>query len=80
VKTDLHISGVLPTMSDRTVLARDTLAKLSEGFGDLVLPEIPRRVVFGEAHAAGVDIFGYEPDGEMAQLYADLVREVMARG
>ncbi len=80
VNTGLRISGVIPTMSDRTVLARDTQAKLAEGFGNLLLPEIPRRVVVGEAHAAGVDIFGYDPDGDVAHLFATLVEEVIARG
>lgn len=80
VNQALHISGVLPMMTDRTVLSRDTMAKLTEGFGELMLPEIPRRVVVGEAHAAGVDIFAFDPEGDMADVFADLVKEVMARG
>lgn len=80
VNQNLHITGVLPTMVDRTVLARDTREQLVKSFGDLVLPDLPRRVVIGEAHAAGQDIFGYEPNGEMAQAFAAVVEEVMARG
>lgn len=79
VNTPLHITGVLPTMVNRTVLAWDTRAKLVEGFGALVLPDIPRRVVVGEAHAAGQDIFGYEPDGDVAAAFVAVLQAVMAR-
>lgn len=80
VNPDLHILGVLPTMVDRTVLARDTRQQLIKSFGDIILPDIPRRVIIGEAHAAGKDIFGYDPDGEMAQAFAAVIQEVMMRG
>ena len=80
VNLELRITGVLPTMVDRTVLARETRERLVQSFGDAVLPDIPRRVVIGEAHAAGQDIFGYEPNGEMAQAFIAVIQEVMARG
>lgn len=80
VNQELRISGVLPTMSDRTVLARETREKLIKSFGDLILPDIPRRVVVGEANAAGMDIFGYDPGGEMATAFEAVVMEVIARG
>ncbi len=53
VNQELRITGVLPTMVDRTVLARETRERLVQTYGDVVLPDIPRRVVIGEAHAAG---------------------------
>ena len=34
----------------------------------------------GEANVAGQDIFGYDPEGEMARAFDAVVREVMARG
>jgi chromosome partitioning protein len=80
VNENLRISGVLPTMVDRTVLARETCEQLEKSFGDMVLPEIPRRVAIGEANAARQDIFGFEPDSDSAQAFAAVVREVMARG
>ena len=55
VNQELRITGVLPTMVDRTVLARETRERLVQTYGDVVLPDIPRRVVIGEAHAAGQD-------------------------
>lgn len=77
---DLRISGVIPTMMDRTALTRDTQEQLSQSFGNLLLPPIPRRVAIGEAHAAGQDIFAYEGRGESVRAYATLIKEVIRRG
>lgn len=76
----LQVMGVLPTLADRTALARDTQGELAQTFGDRLLPTIPRRVAFGEAHAAGQDIFLYDTNGDSALAYADLVREIVNRG
>ena len=80
VNQGLHITGVLPTMTDRTVLARETREQLVKSFGDMILPDIPRRVAIGEANAAGLDIFGFEPHGKSARAFAAVVQEVIARG
>jgi chromosome partitioning protein len=79
VNPNLRIGGVIPTMVDRTLLARDTREQLVKSFGDIVLPDIPRRVITGEAHAAGQDIFAYDPDGEIAQAFEAVVKEIIAR-
>lgn len=76
----LKVLGVVPMMTERTVLSRDTRAQLAKDFGNLVLPEIPRRVVVGEAHAAGLDIFGFDPNGDSANAFLALVQEVIDRG
>jgi chromosome partitioning protein len=76
----LRVIGVLPTMVDRTVLARETREQLVKGFGNLVLTDIPRRVAIGEANAARQDIFGFEPNGDSAQAFVSVVQEVMDRG
>jgi chromosome partitioning protein len=76
----LRVSGVIPTMVDRTALTRDTQDQLKESFGPLILPPIPRRVSIGEAHAAGQDIFAYDGRGEGARAFASLLKEVMRRG
>lgn len=78
--TRLHISGVIPTLADRTALSRDTQEELASEFGKLLLPAIPRRVAIGEAHAAGMDIFAYDPQGDSRTAYAELVAEVIRRG
>ena len=75
----VHISGVLPTMVDRTIEARDTREGLRQRYGDLLLPPIPRRVSISEAHINGTDIFGYDPAGDGAKAHAKMVREVMQR-
>jgi chromosome partitioning protein len=76
----LRVTGVIPTMIDRTALTRDTQEQLKESFGDLILPPIPRRVAIGEAHAAGLDIYVYDSRGEGARAYVSLLKEVMRRG
>jgi chromosome partitioning protein len=76
----LHVLGIVPTLQDRTALARDTVGQLQEAFGEQLLPAIPRRVAIGEAHAAGQDIFAYEGNGDSAAAFNALLQEVMARG
>jgi chromosome partitioning protein len=76
----LHVLGIVPTLQDRTALARDTVDQLQEAFGEQLLPAIPRRVAIGEAHAAGQDIFAYEGNGDSAAAFNALLQEVMARG
>lgn len=76
----LRIMGVLPTLSDRTALFHDTHNELDEAFGHLLLPTIPRRVAFGEAHAAGEDIFLYNGKSDGAKAYVELIKEILHRG
>lgn len=78
--TALHVMGIVPTLIDRTALSRDTQQELAQTFGDRLLPAIPRRVAFGEAHAAGQDIFAYDASGDSALAYAELVQEIIRRG
>jgi chromosome partitioning protein len=76
----LRIMGVIPALQDRTALARDTEDQLNEAFGPLLMPPIPRRVAIGEAHAAGMDIFAYQPGSDSAQAFQQLIEEVIQRG
>jgi chromosome partitioning protein len=76
----LRVLGVVPTLVDRTALARDTQNELTSAFGDRLLPAIPRRVAIGEAHTAGLDIFAYDSNNEGAQAYAELFKEIIRRG
>lgn len=77
---NLRMAGVVPTLLDRTALARDTQVELQEAFGAQVLPAIPRRVAIGEAHAAGKDIFAYDSNSDGAEAYAALLQEILNRG
>jgi chromosome partitioning protein len=76
---ELHLAGIIPTMQDRTVEARETLEGLEQMFGDRVLPSIPSRVAIRNAHAAQMDIFGYATDAaskDAADAFASLVKGV----
>ncbi|MDT8304795.1 MAG: ParA family protein [Anaerolineae bacterium] len=77
---DLRMAGVVPTLLDRTALARDTQLELRQAFGAQLLPAIPRRVAIGEAHAAGKDIFAYDRNSDGAEAYAALLQEILNRG
>lgn len=76
----LQILGVVPTLQDRTALARDTIGQLEQAFGDRLMSAIPRRVAIGEAHVAGQDIFIYDANGDSAEAFAALLQEVIGRG
>ena len=76
---DLRLTGVIPTIQDRTIEARETLAVLNQMFGDKVLPSIPSRVAIRNAHAAQMDIFGYATDAasrDATDAFVALVKEV----
>lgn len=75
----LSILGVVPTMVSRTVETRETVEALEHVFGKKILPAIPNRVAIRNAHAAQTDIFGFET-GDSAEAFAELAREVVARG
>lgn len=75
----LHIVGVLPTLTDRTAMSRDTKEQLDASFGNRVFTSIPRRVAIGEAHTNGTDIYAYEPQSDGAKAYAQVVREIIGR-
>lgn len=76
----LRISGVMPTMSMNTVISRETGEQLRDHFGELLLPEIPRRVAIEESHVNGIDVFGSAPGSDGAQAYARVIEELRNRG
>ncbi len=76
---NLKVLGVIPTMVNRTIEARETAEALQQMFGNKIMPPIPNRVAIRNAHAAQTDIFGFEV-GEAAEAFAALAREVINRG
>jgi chromosome partitioning protein len=77
---DLELLGVLPTMVDRTVHAREVLGRVVEAFGDRVFHTvITRTVKFPETSVAGVPITTYAPESAAAHAYRQLGREVLHR-
>ncbi len=75
----VEIEGILPTMFDRrTMHAREAVDILKENFGDLVLnTKIRKTIRFAEAPVKGQSVLKYDPDGEAANMYRDLAREVL---
>ncbi|MGB1250746.1 MAG: ParA family protein [Candidatus Promineifilaceae bacterium] len=78
----LKLLGVLPTMQDRTVESRETLAALEQKFGDKMFTPIPRRMAARYAHASQTDVFGVvdKLEDAIGTAYANVVKEIVARG
>ncbi len=73
------IVGIVPTMFDRRLThSREADDILRENFGDLVYnTRIRKTVRFAEAPVKGQSVLAYEPQGEAAELYRDLAKEVL---
>jgi chromosome partitioning protein len=73
------IIGIVPTMYDRRLThSREADEILRENFGDLVYnTRIRKTIRFAEAPVKGSSVLGYEPDGEAAEMYRDLAKEVL---
>lgn len=77
---DLTVAGILPTMFDRTIHAREVLARVVDAFGDQVFHTvISRTIKFPETSVAGLPITSYAPSSAAAHAYRQLAREVVAR-
>jgi chromosome partitioning protein len=76
----VSIVGILPTMYDRRLThSREADEILRENFGDLVYQTRIRKTVrYAEAPVQGSSILAYEPEGEAAELYRDLAKEVLS--
>jgi chromosome partitioning protein len=78
----LTVAGMILTMHDgRTRLAQDVEREVREHFPDLVFDTvIPRNIRVGEAPSFGVPVTRHAPDCSGSLAYAELAREVTARG
>jgi chromosome partitioning protein len=79
---DVKIEGILPTMLDtRTIHAKEAVEILEENFGDLVFKSRIRKAIkFAEAPVKGSSVLKYDPEGNAANYYRDLAKEVLANG
>jgi chromosome partitioning protein len=79
---DVEIEGILPTMLDsRTVHAKEAVEILEENFGDLVFKSRIRKAIkFAEAPVRGASVLKYDPDGNAANCYRELAKEVLTNG
>lgn len=78
----MTISGILITRFDnRTVNAREVMARVLERFGDLVFDTVISRTVRfpPETSVAGEPITTWAPKSVGAQAYRSLAREVIDR-
>jgi chromosome partitioning protein len=77
---DVRIEGILPTMLDsRTIHAKEAIEILEENFGDLVFKSrIKKAIKFAEAPVKGASVLKYDPQGNAANYYRDLAKEVLA--
>jgi chromosome partitioning protein len=77
---DVRIEGILPTMLDsRTVHAKEAVEILEENFGDLVFKSRIRKAIkFAEAPVKGSSVLKYDPEGNAANYYRELAKEVLA--
>jgi chromosome partitioning protein len=76
---NVAIIGILATMYDKRLThSREADEILRENFGDLVYnTRIRKTIRFAEAPVKGSSVLAYEPEGEAAQLYRDLAKEVL---
>jgi chromosome partitioning protein len=78
----VQIEGILPTMLDsRTIHAKEAVEILEENFGELVFKSRIRKAIkFAEAPVRGSSVLKYDPQGNAAQYYRDLAKEVLTHG
>src|SRR5947207_15494166 len=76
----VEIIGILPTMYDRRVThSREADEILRENFGKLVHnTRIRKTIRYAEAPVKGSSVLAYEPEGEAANMYRDLAKEVLS--
>jgi chromosome partitioning protein len=80
---DLTIDGILPTMTERTVNARQMKDLIRQTYGSQIRifnTEIPKSVRLAEISALSRSIYEHEPGGKAAQAYRALVKEVDSIG
>jgi chromosome partitioning protein len=79
---DVEIAGILPTMVDtRTLHAKEAIEILEENFGDRVFgARIKKTVRFAEAPVKGMSVLKYDPNGQAADSYRRLAKEVLSNG
>jgi chromosome partitioning protein len=75
------IEGILPTMYDQRLLhSKEAVDILVENFGELVFrTRIRKTIRFAEAPVKGESVLKYDPNGEAAEMYRDLAKEVLGK-
>lgn len=72
---EIAIMGILPTMFESTVMARDVISSLHKRFGkDAVFPPVPKSIRFAEANLAGEPIHVYANDHKLTAPYKAIIK------
>jgi len=65
----------------RTLHAQEAIEILEENFGDRVFgARIKKTVRFAEAPVKGMSVLKYDPNGQAAEAYRSLAKEVLQNG
>jgi chromosome partitioning protein len=77
----LSVFGVVCTLFDNTNVAKDAIAAIRELFEEVAFTTvIPKNVKLEEAHSRTQHIFDYDSHSTGAQVYQQLVQEVLQHG
>lgn len=77
----IQLDGIIVTMHDKTLHAKEVFDRLYEAFGDQVFKsQINRTVKFKDATAAQLPITAYASSSDGAEAYRSVARELVARG
>jgi chromosome partitioning protein len=77
----LELAGIVMTLYDRTTLSAQVVAEVRRLYPEVVFTTlIPRNVRLSEAPSYGMTIGQYNPRSRGGVAYADLTREILARG
>jgi chromosome partitioning protein len=72
---NLQILGVLPTMSENTIMTQDVLVSLKKRLQDIhVFDPVPKSIKFSESNLAGEPIHIYAKDSKLVQPYRAIVK------
>ncbi len=79
IRPDLEIIGIVPTMWEKTILAKEVVEELKESLGDRlkIFPPIKKTVKAAESSVAGVSILTYAPNTNIASVYQQIAKEIV---
>ena len=76
----LQVLGILPTMSEKTVMSRDVIQSLNDRFPNTpVLPSVPKSIQFAESNLAGEPIHTYTDQPKLIYPYREIVNLINSR-
>ena len=79
LRPDLEIIGIVPTMWEKTVLAKEVVEELKENLGNKIkiFPPVKKTVKAAESSVAGVSILTYAPKTDIANIYQEIAKEIL---